>query len=206
MRTNRIWKMVVCLFALLPLWAVSAQAQQHWQMDYHQYRYDMTVYFMPVDEEGSPVDNPGNYEVAAFVGDECRGVGTIRTETLGDGRTVTYGYMRVYSNSDSDETVSFRYYKKDSSEEGTVADTTLTFENNGVTGLPSSPFGLVVTTFVPTDPNQDGSIDIFDALAIVDYYLNGTTEGLDLDAADFNHDGVVDMFDAVAIVEYYLAQ
>ena len=94
---------------VLALWASALSAQAHWSFDYHQYQYDMTVYF-ELMESGSVVDNFDRYEVAAFVGEECRGIGKFETQTGSNGTTLIYGFLKVYSNAESGETVTFRIY------------------------------------------------------------------------------------------------
>lgn len=54
------------------------------------------------------------------------------------------------------------------------------------------------------DTNGDGVVDITDAVALINRYLSGTTNTLDMSVADMNNDGVVDITDAVAIVNKYL--
>jgi hypothetical protein len=54
------------------------------------------------------------------------------------------------------------------------------------------------------DINGDGVVDITDAVALINRYLSGTTDTLNLSIADMNNDGVVDITDAVAIVNKYL--
>lgn len=119
--------------------SMAAHAQtSHWQCDTYEYEYDMTVYFA-VEKNGATVTDFDNYEVAAFVGDECRGVGGyVSSETAG-GETVTYGYQRVHSNSSSGETVTFKVYDKALAKEYEVEAYSLTFQSQGVVGMPSSP-------------------------------------------------------------------
>ena len=54
------------------------------------------------------------------------------------------------------------------------------------------------------DLNGDGVVDITDAVALINRYLSGTTDTLDMSVADLNSDGVIDITDAVAIVNKYL--
>lgn len=68
--------------------------------------------------------------------------------------------------------------------------------------------------FTYGDVNNDGLIDTFDALAVIDYYLHekifedSTAIGKEYEfgivAADVNDDGAVDTFDALDIIDNYL--
>ena len=62
------------------------------------------------------------------------------------------------------------------------------------------------------DVNNDGVIDIIDASAVIEYFLNASSftdsDGEEYehgeDAADVNGDGSIDVVDASAIIEYFL--
>lgn len=56
------------------------------------------------------------------------------------------------------------------------------------------------------DVNGDGEVDTMDAIAVIGYYLNGSTENFIIEAADVNGDGEVDTMDAVAIIGKYLGK
>ena len=56
------------------------------------------------------------------------------------------------------------------------------------------------------DVNGDGSIDISDATALINYLLNGDSSGLQMDAADMNHDSIVDISDATTLINYLLGR
>ncbi len=100
------FRMIILFLSLLLTKGADAQ-DSHWQCDTYAYEYDMAVYFTL---DGVAVLN--NYEVAAFVGDECRGVGEVVTSETTGGQTVTFGYLRIRSNSPSGETVTFKCYDK----------------------------------------------------------------------------------------------
>ncbi|MBN2533322.1 MAG: hypothetical protein JXB88_10540 [Spirochaetales bacterium] len=69
-----------------------------------------------------------------------------------------------------------------------------------------------VTTFTGTgsgtgdlgDVNNDGSIDIIDALLIAQYYVNLDPEGFDVSKADVDCNGSVDIIDALLVAQYYV--
>ena len=90
-------KYVRYLFSfVLALWASAFSAQTHWTCDINAYQYDMTVYY-DLQTNGTAIADWGNFEVAAFVGDECRGVGETMAAVVNE-QTVYYGYLRVRSN------------------------------------------------------------------------------------------------------------
>ena len=69
---------------------------------------------------------------------------------------------------------------------------------------PSSPEGANPQTLQTGDANGDGSVDVTDAVAVINAYLTSDQSGINADVADVNHDGVIDITDAVAIINLYL--
>ena len=135
----------------LALWASALSAQTHWSVDCHRYQYDMTVYF--VLKDGSRiVESQDAYEVAAFVGDECRGVGQFLTY-----EGTNYGYLRIRSNQQQGETITFKVYLKDINSEVDVENYSITFASQGVMGLPSAPVAFNFIPFILGDVNNDQS-------------------------------------------------
>ena len=175
--------------------SVAARAQtSHWQYDMYAYQYDMTVYFTL---DGVVVLN--NYEVAAFVNDECRGVGKVVTSETDGGQTVTFGYLRIRSNSASGETVTFKCYDKTWNQELELEELSepFPFTANSVTGLPSTPFVLTLTG--RGDVNGDNSVDSGDVMAV--YHVMADTNASDdmKMRADVNGDNEVNSGDVMAI-------
>ena len=70
-------------------------------------------------------------------------------------------------------------------------------------GDPSSQGGDI-QTHQTGDANEDGSVDVTDAVAIINAYLNNDTSGINASLSDVNKDGVIDITDAVAIINLYL--
>ena len=125
-------KYVRYLFSfVLALWASALSAQTHWTCDINAYQYDMTVYY-DLQTNGTAVADWGNYEVAAFVGDECRGLGETMAAVVNE-QTVHYGYLRVRSNAqEGGETVFFKVFVKNANKEVAIgADANITFAVNG---------------------------------------------------------------------------
>ncbi len=71
---------------------------------------------------------------------------------------------------------------------------------------PSTPSGqeVDIQTLMTGDANGDGSVDVTDAVAVINAYLSGSNDSIHEDVADVNHDGVIDITDAVAIINLYL--
>lgn len=61
-----------------------------------------------------------------------------------------------------------------------------------------------IQTFKTGDANEDGSVDVTDAVAVINAYLTSDTSGINVGVADVNHDGIIDITDAVAIINLYL--
>jgi len=196
----RMTMIVLCL--LLPIGAGAQDA--HWTVNAYAYRYDMTAY-VALYVNGTLATDYTGYEVAAFCGDECRGVAIDRT--AGNGlETKTYGYLRIRSNVEQGETITFKVYDKATNETIDVADVTVEFKSQQVVGLPSSPLQLHVESFLMGDANGDGRITTFDVTKVVDYILTGNEEGLNKTAADMNGDGQITTFDVTQIVQLILNQ
>lgn len=197
------------LWFVLALWVLPHSvlaAEPEWTVNPHDYQYDMTLYFTLVTEDGSVVPAPTNNIVYAFVGDECRGVGEIITQTIGS-TEVTYGYMRIRSNVTSGETVTFKYYNKYTDEVKNLTGESLAFASNATEGLPSNPHKFKVDNQIQKgDVNGDGVIDLTDVLMIFDYYMGEEVEGFSEAAADFDGDGSIDLADLLNVFDYYMNQ
>ena len=88
---------MICLLTGL---AATIRAASHWSVNPYDFQYDMTVYLQ------LSATNQDIYEVAAFCGDECRGVGSLMT--VGSDSKVFY--MRIRSNVAKNEQITFRIY------------------------------------------------------------------------------------------------
>lgn len=71
---------------------------------------------------------------------------------------------------------------------------------------PSDPEsqGGDIQTLDNGDTNGDGSVDVTDAVAVINAYLSGDNSSINVSVADVNRDGVIDITDAVAIINLYL--
>ncbi len=60
-------------------------------------------------------------------------------------------------------------------------------------------------TFLRGDVNGDGSVNISDVTALIDYLLSSNPSGVNLTAADCNQDGNVNISDVTALIDYLLS-
>ena len=142
-----------------------------------------------------------NYTIAAFVGDECRGVGEVMN--AGSKQII---YMSVYSNVALGEDVTFKIYGDNC---GIVAGTPkVTFESDKLSGSPSSPFMVTFNTGDVTkgDVNEDGLVNITDVVTTVNYILGISVDNFNEAAADIDEDGIINITDVVGIVSIILNQ
>lgn len=201
MRTKRI---ILSLYVLLTgTLLANAQEGIHWQCNIYDYQYDMTVYFT-LQQGDEAITDYSDYEVAAFVGDECRGVAEIQTVTTADDSTVQYGYLRIRSNQTEGESVSFKVYQSSTGKTLIVTETML-FKNQDMTGLPSTPFTLTLPNTLKGDANGDGYVNAADIVEVVNYIMGYPSEKFDEILADANNDGTVNAADIVTIVNYIMA-
>ena len=194
------------LLVVAALMGAASALAQHWTCLPQDYRYDMTMYAQLV-LNGSPVTNLAGMEVAAFVGDECRGVMEQQQYEV-DGQTVTFGYLRLRSNQPTDETFSFRLYiARTGQEVELTSSTTFTFESLGMQGLPSAPVLLSASLSIVGDINRDGAVTVSDVTALVNIILGGDANEpylYDHEAADLNGDNDINVSDVTNLVNLIL--
>ena len=188
---------LVCLACMLAM-AMVAYAEGNesgWTVSPFDYQYDMTVYAqLKIDD--AVVSDYSNYEVAAFVGDECRGVAEIQTKD-----NSTWLYIRVRSASASGEKISFKLFDKTEGEGKIkrIAET-VDFQSQGLEGMPSSPFDLTSAKYTPGDVNDDGSINIADVTSILSIMAGNQSDSLIREAADVNGDGAINVADVTSVL------
>lgn len=125
-------KIILLLLFILGM-SLSLPAANDWSVNPYDFQYDMTAY-VKLQVDGVDVADLNDYEIAAFSGDECRGV--LEVKSVSD---TQYGYIRIRSNSSSGESISFRIYDK-SSDKNLKCSSTLDFAADTSVGLPSNPF------------------------------------------------------------------
>lgn len=183
-----------CAALLLAITTVLHAQDSGWSVNPYDYQYDMTVYGRLV-VGGEPVADYSGYEVAAFVGSECRGV----AEVMGsDGQT--WLYIRVRSNKASGETVTFKMYDKQEGKSYSIKET-VAFASQGMVGQPSAPSSLTKQEYTPGDVNGDGIINISDITAIFQIMGGTGGTGYQNEAADLNGDGKINVADITTVLQ-----
>ena len=185
---------ICCLISgLFSMTILHAQDSQ-WSVNPYDYKYDMTVYAKVV-YEGAEVSDYSNYEIGAFVGNECRGVGDVQTKD-----SYTWVYLRVRSNQASGEKLIFKLYDKSTGRTSVIKPSqVIAFSSQGMIGKPSSPVTLEKPSYTLGDVNEDGIIDVADIVGVHQITAGGSTVGYNQLAADANADGVINVADVVRI-------
>lgn len=191
-----IKKSSILLLFLLQALCLQAQSS-HWEVNIYDYQYDMSVYASLL-KDGAVVADLSNYEVAAFVGNECRGVGEVQSVETDD-RIYLWLNIRVRSNVASGETVTFRIFDK-TRNRVIRSDETVPFVHQSTVGMPSAPFEITVPNYVIGDVNDDNEIDEADIMALVSYISGSSPSVFIRAAADVNQDDEIDISDVVALV------
>ena len=189
-RNNRLF------ITLMVMWCVgiAAHAASHWTCDGHAYQYDMTAYVQLTDG-GFPLQDYSDYEIAAFVGDECRGIAQIVSATK------PYGLIRIRSNEAEGEQVTFRVFKFSTMQVINFYDVAIEFTSQGIEGLPSAPISLELNhKKLPGDVNGDGVVNISDVNKVINVILS-TGNNM---TCDVNGDGTVNITDINYIINLIL--
>ena len=135
--------------------SVEAKASTPWEVNVSNYRYDMSIY-LDVSFASGKMDY-SKYDVAIFSGEECRGI----AEVLPLNEENECLYLRVRSNVEKGEELTFKYYNKETEEIEPIDGVSLEFESNGRLGYPSEPYSIkIVRHYVVTlTAGTGGSID-----------------------------------------------
>ena len=164
-----------------------------WSVNEPDYQYDMTAY-IELSLGGAVVDDYSNYEVGAFVGNECRGVAKVDSKN-----GYTWLYLRIWSNEASGETIELKTYDKTTGKTYRVLET-IDFVSQSMVGQPSSPMTATVKTYTLGDVNDDGRINIADVTSTLSIMAGNSNDKFIREAADANEDGRVNIADVTKIL------
>lgn len=185
---------ICCLISVLFSMTILHAQDSQWSVNPYDYKYDMTVYAKVV-YEGAEVSDYSNYEIGAFVGNECRGVGDVQTKD-----SYTWVYLRVRSNQASGEKLIFKLYDKSIGRTSVIKPSqVIAFSSQGMIGKPSSPVTLEKPSYTLGDVNEDGVIDIADVVAASQLTAGVADSKYNSLAADANLDGKINIADVVMI-------
>ena len=164
-----------------------------WSVNEPDYQYDMTAY-IELSLGGAVVDDYSNYEVGAFVGNECRGVAKVDSKN-----GYTWLYLRIWSNEASGESIELKTYDKTTGKTYRVLET-IDFVSQSMVGQPSSPMTATVKTYTLGDVNDDGRINIADVTSTLSIMAGNSNDKFIREAADANEDGRVNIADIAKIL------
>lgn len=185
---------ICCLISVLFSMTILHAQDSQWSVNPYDYKYDMTVYAKVV-YEGTEVSDYSNYEIGAFVGNECRGVGDVQTKD-----SYTWVYLRVRSNQASGEKLIFKLYDKSTGRTCVIKPSqVIAFSSQGMIGKPSSPVTLEKPSYTLGDVNEDGKISVMDIVAISQIMSGQVDSNYNNLAADVNVDGKISVMDIVSV-------
>ena len=185
---------ICCLISVLFSMTILHAQDSQWSVNPYDYKYDMTIYAKVV-YEGVEVSDYSNYEIGAFVGNECRGVGDVQTKD-----SYTWVYLRVRSNQASGEKLVFKLYDKSTGRTSVIKPSqVIAFSSQGMIGKPSSPVTLEKPSYTLGDVNEDGKISVMDIVAISQIMSGQVDSNYNNLAADVNVDGKISVMDIVSV-------
>ena len=189
----------LCCLVMLLLSTTFLHAQESgWSVDPHDYQYDMTIYAQLV-VEGQAVSDYENYEVGAFVGDECRAVGEVFSQ-----EGYTWVYLRPRSNAASGETITIKVYDKAKGRAVRINES-FSFQSQGQEGEPSSPVNLTMKMYTLGDVNDDGRFNSSDVMLAISAVLKRPLPANAIsEAIDANEDGRINSTDIMIIINKVL--
>ena len=163
-----------------------------WRFNAYDYQYDMTAY-VAISQNGTPRTDYDGMAVAAFIGDECVGYADFVDDS--------YGLLRIYSNEQSVQAVTFRLYDYNLGKSFDLTPSrTVIFSTSANIGTPSAPVILSYEGgWLKGDVNADGQVGIGDIVAITNIMAGISTDEAMMKRADVNEDSQVGIGDIVAI-------
>ena len=150
---------IKCRYSIIALLMIilnggAASAAAPWEVNPSNYRYDMSLYIDVAFAVGKM--DYSEYDVAAFVGDECRGIAEVLT--LEGGKECLY--LRARSNRENGETMTFKYRNKATDEVLPIEAVSFDFVSNSRLGYPSTPYKVKIIFYhdVTISSTEGGSV------------------------------------------------
>lgn len=184
-------RLLCCMFCLFAYTTFLRAQESGWQLNVRDYQFNMTAYVQLV-VDGTPVEDYSNYELAAFVGDECRGIAVPDSK---DG--YQWLQLMMYSNTPN-ETIGFKVYDKEKARALKINET-VTFADMGQVGMPSSPMNLTMKMYTPGDVNDDGKFTNADIICIRRIMAGYVDSKVIPEAAEVSGDNKVTNADIISV-------
>lgn len=192
----KILRVFCCLIGLLLSVTVMHAQDNQWSVNPYDYKYDMTVYAR-LTFDGTDVTDMSNYEIGAFVGNECRGVGEVQTQNSN-----AWIYLRVRSNAANGENISFKLYDKSEGRTYQLKPSqVVSFASQGIVGMPSTPITLDKPSYTLGDVDGNGNVSVTDIVAVCMIISQKADASFNEMAADANQDGQISITDIVTICQ-----
>lgn len=146
-----------------PSMSVRVTSAAPWHYNPNSYPDNKTIIAEVHDESGKVLQ--GVYSVGAFVGNECRGMGTYVDGLL---------YITIHGTVAYNETITFKAYENATAREISINET---LSLDGVhTGTPSSPYLLHLSSTTAIKNAEKISLNIYPNPVRYTMYINGNTE------------------------------
>ncbi len=146
-----------------PAMSVRVTSAAPWHYNPNSYPDNKTIIAEVHDESGKVLQ--GVYSVGAFVGNECRGMGTYVDGLL---------YITIHGTVAYNETITFKAYENATARELSINET---LSLDGVhTGTPSSPYLLHLSSTTAIKNAEKISLNIYPNPVRYTMYINGNTE------------------------------
>ena len=168
-------------------------------------------FYLQLPEGVSIADADGDGVLDAILNSERSNRHSLEVHDEGDGQYhfLCYSSSNNALNGNSGEILSVVLTSNEDLEPGTYQGTihTIKFsdseENHFL--LDNIEFDIEVTDIQPGDVNNDGDIDVFDVVAMVNRIMGTTSTGFVFAAADLVEDGIIDVFDLVKLVNIIMS-
>ncbi len=184
---------------VLALGATALSAQTHWSYTSGTYPKDMRIFFELKKKD--VVLDLDDYEVAAFIGDVCRGIATKESQVV-DASTIYYGRIQIEAEpAEEGAAITFKAYDKATAKEiGITTDIAYTFTADATIGTLSNLKQLKL--LIKGDVNGDENITAEDALLVLQHVAKKITlTANQIEVGDMNGDGKITEHDASLILQ-----
>ena len=186
---------------VLALGATALSAQTHWSYTSGTYPKDMRIFFELKKKD--VVLDLDDYEVAAFIGDECRGIATKESLVVGVS-TIYYGRIQIEAESaEEGAAITFKAYDKATAKEIDITtDVAYTFTGDAIIGAPSGLKQFELKPVLKGDVNGDEKVTAEDALLVLQHVAKKITlTANQIEVGDMNGDGKITEHDASLILQ-----